>query len=138
MIVRAKYYKEIEVVDEITKEEIDRIPLYGMPDRFDGMADQIDNERPLEFSQWEFVEDDKFKLPHAKSKSRTDLVIRTDIIIIIGIVFAIMFGLVWGIFKQSISYGIFIAVLYILTWFLVSIVINWIRKVNKHMKGDNK
>lgn len=136
MIVKAKYHKEIEVIDEITQEEIDRIPLYGMPDRFDGMADQIDNERPLEFSQWEFVEDDKFKPSHVKSKSRTDLVIRPYIII--GIIFAIMFGLMWGIFKQSVSYGIFISVLYILTWFSIGIAINWIRKVNKHMKGDNE
>lgn len=136
MIVRAKYYKEVEVVDEITEEEIDRIPLYGMPDRFDGMADQIDNEQPLELKHWEYIEDDKFKPPHAKFKPRTNIVMRTYIII--GIIFAIMFGLVWGIFKQSVTYGIFIAILYILTWFLVSIAINWIRKVNKHMKGDNK
>lgn len=136
MIVKAKYHKEIEVIDEITKEEIDRIPLYGMPDRFDCMADQIDNEQPLELDYWEYVKDDNFRPPHIKSKSRTNLVIRTDIII--GIVFAIMFGLVWGIFKQSVSYGIFISVLYILIWFPISIAINWIRKVNKHMKGDNK
>ena len=120
MIVKAKYYKEIEVVDKITKEEIDCIPLYGMPSRFDGMADQIDNEQPLKFNYWEYVEDDKFKSSHTKPEPRMN--------IIIGIISAIIFGLSWGIFKQSISCGISNAVLYMLIWFSVSITINWIRK----------
>lgn len=131
MIVKAKYYKEVEVIDEITEEEIERIPLHGMPSRFDCMADQIDNEQPLEFNHWECVEDDKFQPPHAKSKPHT-------INIVMGIICAILFGLAQGIFKQDIRYGVFSVVLYILIWFPVNISINWIRKVNEHMKGEDK
>lgn len=137
MVVKAKYYKEVEVVDEITEEEIDRIPLHGMPSRFDGMADQIDNEKPLEFNHWECVEDDKFQPPNAKFQ-QSNTKFQPQIDIAIGIIFAILFGLAQGIIKQDIRYGMFNVVLYILIWFPVNATINWVRKVNKHMKGEDK
>ena len=145
MIVKAKYHKEIEVTDDISQEEIDRICQYGMPDRFDCMADEIDNEKPLEFGSWEFVEDKYYKPTQniPKQEELTEEVKKTDIQLtvlnrLMLIVFSIVFGIVWGFIKHSFWFGLFNVGLYIAIWIPVTAVVNWVRKVNKFMEGDGR
>lgn len=57
MRVKALYGKEVEIIDEITQDEIDSIDDRGMPLRFDGMADQIDNIKPLTFIKWSYYDE---------------------------------------------------------------------------------
>ena len=139
MIVKAKYYKEIEVIDDISKEEIDRICQYGMPDRFDCMADDIDNEKPLEFDSWEFVEDTYYKpytppniIKEKPKKSKKSLLAN----ILAAIIFASVFGVAWGIGRHSVLIGLVNFIVYLIVYVPVTITVNWIRKVNKYMEGD--
>jgi hypothetical protein len=56
MKIKAKYCKEIEVIDELSQEEInDLLNENILPDRFDCIADNIDNEKPLMFQNWEEI-----------------------------------------------------------------------------------
>jgi len=145
MIVKAKYHKEIEVTDDISQEEIDRICKYGMPDRFDCMADEIDNVQPLEFSSWSYVED-KYYEPNdqpKQSKESTNVVEkpRTSENILkwlMPVIFAIVFGIVWGIIKHNVVIGLLTTGIYIIVWISVTAVVNWVRKVNKFMEGDGR
>jgi hypothetical protein len=130
MIVKAKYYKEIEVTDDISKEEIERICKSGMPDRFDCMADEIDNEKPLEFMSWSYV-DDKYYEPTQTKKKKFDVVN-----LIMTLLFAILYGTAWGIYQHSVWFGVLNVCLYALIWFPIQAMTNWVRKVNKFMKGD--
>lgn len=129
MIVKAKYYKEVEVTDDITEEEIERICRYGMPDRFDCMADDIDNEKPLEFVSWDYVSDKYYK--PAVKKKKFDMVN-----IVMSLLFAVLFGVAWGIYQHSVWFGVMNTCLYALIWFPIQGMINWVKKVNKFMKGD--
>ncbi len=139
MIVKAKYHKEIEVTDDISEEEIDRICQYGMPDRFDCMADDIDNEKPLEFDSWEFVKDTYYK-PHTPpniikekpKKSKESLLAN----ILTAIIFGLIFGVAWGIGRHSLLIGLVNFIVYLIVYVPVTITVNWIRKVNKYMEGD--
>lgn len=140
MIVKAKYHKEIEVTDDISQEEIDRICQYGMPDRFDCMADEIDNEKPLEFGSWEFVED-KYYEPNNQSKESDNTTERpkthTNVLKwLFPIIFAIISGIVWGIIKYSFAFGLISTGIYVLAWIIATIMINWVEKVNKFMEKD--
>lgn len=60
MFVKATYTKVVKVTGKISKEEIDSIPISGMPRSFDIMADEIDNKTPLKFYKWEIVKDDYY------------------------------------------------------------------------------
>lgn len=145
MIVKAKYHKEIEVIDDISQEEIDRICQYGMPNRFDCMADEIDNEKPLEFSSWSYVEDKYYK-PNDQLKQSEELtnVVKKQRISqnilkwLMPVIFAIVFGIAWGIIKHNVAIGLLTAGLYIAVWIPVTAVVNWVRKVNKFMEGDGR
>lgn len=128
MIVKAKYYKEIEVMDDISEEEIERICRYGMPDRFDCMADDIDNEKPLEFVCWSYVED-KYYQEHRPKRSKVSK-------LIMPLILSVLFGLAWGLYKQDFFFGLTNMVTYLVVWIPVSTMVNWVRKVNKFMKGD--
>jgi hypothetical protein len=140
MIVKAKYKKEIEVIDEISEEEIGRICQYGMPDRFDCMADDIDNDQPLEFSSWSFVED-KYYEPNNQPKESDNTTERpktnTNVLKwLFPIIFAIISGIVWGIIKYSFVFGLISTSIYVLAWIIATIMINWVEKVNKFMEKD--
>ena len=139
-IVRAKYFKEVEVTDEISKEEIERISKYGMPDRFDGMADQIDNEKPLEFVHWDYVPDKYHEEPKPDIKlTKPDNTEKTMLLInlLTAFIFAIIFGIAWGCIKHDVLIGLVNFGLYLVIYIPVTITVNWIRKVNKHMKGES-
>lgn len=145
MIVKAKYHKEIEVTDDISQEEIDRICQYGMPDRFDCMADEMDNVQPLEFSSWSYVEDKYYK-PNDQLKQSEELtnVVKKQRIFqnilkwLMPVIFAIVFGIVWGIIKHNVVIGLLTAGIYIVVWVPVTAIANWVRKVNKFMEGDGR
>ena len=135
-IVRAKYIKEIEVVEEVTDEEIERIAKYGMPDRVDGMADQIDNEQPLEFVRWEYVPDKYYKpeskLTRSDNKKKSMLLIN----LLTAFLFATIFGIAWGVIKNDFVIGLINFGIYLAIYIPLTCVVSWVRKVNKHMKGD--
>lgn len=145
MIVKAKYHKEIEVTDDISQEEIDRICQYGMPDRFDCMADEMDNVQPLEFSSWSYVEDKYYK-PNDQLKQSEELtnVVKKQRISqnilkwLMPVIFATVFGIACGIIKHNVVIGLLTAGLYIAVWIPVTAVVNWVRKVNKFMEGDGR
>lgn len=145
MIVKAKYHKEIEITDDISEEEIDRICQYGMPDRFDCMADEMDNVQPLEFSSWSYVEDKYYK-PNDQLKQSEELtnvvekprIFQNILKWLMPVIFAIVFGIAWGIIKHSVAIGLLTAGIYIVVWVPVTAIVNWVRKVNKFMEGDGR
>jgi hypothetical protein len=145
MIVKAKYHKEIEITDDISEEEINRICQYGMPDRFDCMADEMDNVQPLEFSSWSYVEDKYYK-PNDQLKQSEELtnVVKKQKIFqnilkwLMPVIFAIVFGIAWGIIKHNVVIGLLTAGIYIVVWVPVTAIVNWVRKVNKFMEGDGR
>lgn len=145
MIVKAKYHKEIEITDDISEEEIDRICQYGMPDRFDCMADEMDNVQPLEFSSWSYVEDKYYK-PNDQLKQSEELtnvvekprIFQNILKWLMPVIFTIVFGIAWGIIKHSVAIGLLTAGIYIVVWVPVTAIVNWVRKVNKFMEGDGR
>jgi hypothetical protein len=112
-------------VADISKEEIERICKSGMPDRFDCMADEIDNEKPLELMSWSYVSD-KYYEPTNTKKKKFDVVN-----LIMSLLFAILYGTALGIYQHSVWFGIWNVCLYALIWYMVPNI-----KVNKFMKGD--
>lgn len=134
MVVKAKYYKEVEVTDDISQEEIDHICKYGMPDRFDCMADEIDNDQPLEFESWEFVEDTYYKPQKELNKKKKLPLVN----ILMAILFASIFGSTCGIIEHSLLTTFITFAIYLIAYIIVTTIINWVRKINEHMKGDRK
>lgn len=140
--VKIKYSKEVVVKDELTIDEIERIPLCGVPDRIDCMADEIDNVQPLQLVSWGFIPDyyfdnnmDESPKPRKKIKD-----INTSNNIIMSIICALLFGVAFAIGKQNIITGIIAFALYIPCWYFIQeiyLVIKCIIELKREMKGDN-
>lgn len=140
--VKITYIKEVVVKDELTIDEIERIPLCGVPDRIDCMADEIDNVQPLQLKSWGFIPDNYFDnnideppKPHKKVKHINVL---NDFIM--PIICALLFGIAFGICKQNIMIGIIAFTLYIPCWYFIQevyLVMKCVIELKKEMKGDN-
>lgn len=141
--VKIKYRKEVVVEDELTVDEIERIALHGVPDRIDCMADEIDNTQPLEFVCWSFIPDNYFnnnsnnETPKSCKKVKHTNVLND---VIMPIICALLFGIVFAICKQNIIIGIIAFALYIPCWYFVQavyLIMKCIIELKKEMKGDN-
>ena len=140
--VKIKYSKEVVVKDELTIDEIERIPLHGVPDRIDGMADEIDNVQPLQLESWGFVPDNYFDNNMNESPKSYKKVKHTNILndVIMPIICALLFGVVFAICKQNIIIGIIAFALYIPCWYFVQaiyLIMKCTIELKKEMKGDN-
>lgn len=140
--VKIKYCKEVTVEDELTVDEIERIPLHGVPDRIDCMADEIDNVQPLQLVSWGFIPDNYFdnNMDESPKQHKKMKHINTLNNVIMPIICALLFGIAFAICKQNIIIGIIAFALYIPCWYFVQdvyLVMKCIIEFKKEMKGDN-
>lgn len=59
MKLKAIFTKTVEVTDYLSDEELEQVKKDNVaPERFELMADAIDNEQPLEFKSFTILEED--------------------------------------------------------------------------------
>ena len=92
MLVKLKFKKTVEVIEKLSKQEIAELSFDKVPDRVEGMADQIDDIKPLEYVSYEPVKKhiDIFKINRPKKRKRTIEMLDALILMELINLFAIM------------------------------------------------
>jgi len=122
MQVRARYFKEIEIIDDATEEEIKKFDTEGMPARFDGMADEVDNKKPLLFLDYEII-DESYKEEKKRLKRN-----ERAIIICFALFFDATISFVLGIIYKNPMYGVFTFFLYWPIWIGMRYTLEYVKK----------
>lgn len=134
MKVKAVYLKRVEVEDDITNEELEKVNSEGMPTRFDYMADEIDNEQPLEFAY--YVDVDEFNRTHCGHDIFMFKFNRTWFCV--GFIMAFIVATLGFFYYHDIIAGI---INYIMFWVIFSCTLatfDWLSYRHKRKKDEKK